>query len=71
MTDQCESIGMATIQGDGAVVLLLRAEGPGTIVGDGQVTYRSSDPTYQEVLAHLGGLKPGQSKPVPPWNDNQ
>ena len=71
MTGQRENIGTATMQGDGAIVLSLRAEGPGGIVGDGQVTYRPSDPRYQEVLAHLGGLKPGQSKPVPPWADNQ
>ena len=71
MTDLSESIGTATMRGDGAIILSLRAEGPGGIVGDGQVTYPRSHPKYQEVLAHLGGLKPGQSKPVPPWNDNQ
>ena len=62
---------MATMQADGAIVLYLRATGPGGIAGDGQVTYLPFDPRYQEVLAHLGGLKPGQSKPVPPWSDSQ
>jgi hypothetical protein len=28
-----------------------------------------SDPRYQEVLKHLGGLKPGDDKLVPPWPD--
>jgi len=71
MTDQRESIGMATMQVDGAIVLYLRATAAGGIVGDGQVTYFPLNPRYQEVLAHLGGLKPGQSKPVPPWSDSQ
>jgi len=71
VTDQLESIGMATMQGDGVIVLYLRATGPGGIVGDGQVTYFPTDPRYQEVLAHLGGLKPGESKAVPPWSDRQ
>ena len=54
---------------DGTIVLMLRAEGPGGIRGDGLVRYAPTDPKYQEVLKHLGGLKPGEEKPVPPWPD--
>jgi len=61
------SIGSATMEADGTLVLTLRAEGPGGIVGDSQFRYPKDHPQYGEVLRHLGGLKPGESKPVPPW----
>jgi len=59
------SIGMASMEPDGTLVLQLRAEGPG--VGDALLRYTKNDPHYQEVLKHIGGLRPGESKPVPPW----
>lgn len=61
------SIGSATMKEDGTIVLMLRAEGPGGMIGDALVTYTPDDPKYQETLDHLGGLKPGEEKPVPPW----
>ena len=61
------SIGQATMRADGAIILDLRATAPG-IHGDGRLVYPRAHPRYQEILKHLGGLKPGQSKPVPPWD---
>ncbi len=63
------SIGTATMQADGTIVLQLRAEdgAPAGTVGDAQLLYPPSHPKYQETLKHLNGLKPGESKPVPPW----
>ena len=63
------SIGAATMQADGTIVMQLRAEGPGPIIGDAQFVYPPSHPEYQSILEHLGGLAPGESKPVPPWPD--
>lgn len=63
------SIGSATMRSDGTIVLMLRAEGPDGIIGDSLVTYSPGDPYYKAVLEHLCGLKPGQSKQVPPWPD--
>ncbi len=60
-------IGMATMSSDGTVVLDLRADGAGGISGIGRLVYPPSHPQYREVLAHIGGLKPGEKKPVPPW----
>ena len=59
------SIGMAAMREDGTLVLDLR--GPGG--AEARVTYGTSDARYASVLAHLGGLVPGESKPVPPWPD--
>lgn len=53
---------------DGTLVLTLRAESGGA-VGDGQVTYRPGDPNYASVIDHLGGIKPGETKAVPAWDE--
>ncbi|MEJ7733152.1 MAG: hypothetical protein WKG00_28645 [Polyangiaceae bacterium] len=66
MADAGDSIGVATMDPDGTIVLQLRAESQGA-VGDAQLRYPRSHKDYQDVLSHLGGLKPGDSKPVPPW----
>ncbi len=62
-----ESIGTAKMLGDGTIVMNLRAQGPGGVVGDAQVRYPKTHPNYAEVLAHLGGMNPGEEKSVPPW----
>jgi hypothetical protein len=61
------SIGSATMQADGTIVMQLRAEGPGPMIGDAQFVYPPDHPEYQSILEHLGGLAPGETKPVPPW----
>jgi hypothetical protein len=63
------SIGAATMTPDGTITLRLRAAGPGGMIGEGNLTYRRGSPQYDEVLQHLGGLKPGETKPVPPWRN--
>ena len=64
-----ESIGVARMLPDGTIVLDLRAESPAGARGDGQLRYPKDSPQYQDVLKHLGGLQPGETKPVPPWPD--
>jgi hypothetical protein len=66
-SDAGASIGLATMEPDGTIVLKLRAEGPGRMMGEGLLRYPPSHKDYNEVLTHIGGLKPGESKPVPPW----
>ena len=63
------SIGVATMTNDGTITLRLRAEGAGGMTGEGNLTYKRGNPQYEEVLHHVGGLKPGETKPVPPWKD--
>ena len=53
---------------DGTIVLQLRATDPASVVmGDAQFEYPPGHPQYMDVLKHIGGLKPGEEKPVPPW----
>lgn len=64
-----ESIGVAIMEPDGTIVLDLRAEDPATGgVGEARFRYPPGHAQYDEVRAHVGGLEPGQSKPVPPWD---
>jgi hypothetical protein len=65
---QAEIIGEATMDKDGTVVVWLRASGPGGVTGHGALRYPPSHPEYANVLAHIGGLKPGEKKPFPPWS---
>jgi|GEM_PF-5980508 len=61
-----DSIGYAWMQNDLSVTMLLRFEHSG-ISGDSLLTFKPGDPQYDEVLRHLGGLNPGESKLVQPW----
>ena len=65
--DASASIGSASMDQARTIFLQLRAEGPNGEVGDAMFTYKPGDPKYQEIIDHVGGLAPGQSKPVPPW----
>ena len=62
------SIGSATMKPDGTIVLRLRAAQP-NMVGEALLEYHPGDPRYSETLKHLGGLRPGETKSVPPWPD--
>lgn len=66
-----KSIGSARMEDDGTLVLQLRAEPGGGAVGDGIVRYPPDHPKYNEILKHIGGLKKGEEKPVPPWPDEK
>jgi hypothetical protein len=66
--EQAKSIGSAKMLDDGTIVLDLRATGGGAL-GDARLTYAPGDPNYQGILRHLGGLRPGEQKQVPPWEN--
>jgi hypothetical protein len=61
-----KSIGSATMVQDGTLTLRLRSLPPGPIA-EGVFTYAPDDPAYRSTIDHLGGIGPGQTKPVPPW----
>jgi hypothetical protein len=62
------SIGMARMLEDGTI--LVGVPGPGS--GDraqAVLTLRPGDTQYQPLFEHVGGLKAGETKPIPPWPD--
>ncbi len=69
MRPERESIGQATMKPDGTLVLQLRAESEDGAVGDALFTYAPTDGDYASMVEHVGGVSPGESKPVPPFED--
>jgi hypothetical protein len=61
-------IGDAKMMEDGTIVMNLRRTGDGINVS-GTVKYLVNSPHYKEVLDHLGGMRPGETKLVPAWDD--
>jgi hypothetical protein len=60
--------GTATMLEDGTLALRLRLASDGTSVHD-ILTYKVGDRAYDNIVRHLGGLRPGESKPFNPWKD--
>jgi len=61
-----ESIGTAEMAADGTITLRLRSLSPNPIA-EGVLTYAPDDPQYEDIKKHLGGIAPGDTKPVKPW----
>jgi hypothetical protein len=60
--------GTAAMLNDGTISLHLRLTSDGKPF-DATVTYRVTDRAYDNVLRHLGGLRPGETKELRPWKD--
>jgi hypothetical protein len=56
-------IGRARMSADKTITLDL------FVPASSQVRYEPSHPQYRSVLEHIGGLTPGEEKPVPAWPD--
>ncbi len=65
--DVAETIGTASEEADGTLVLSLRAIGPDGMVGDAMKRYPPSDPHYDAVRQHVGRIPRGGSVPVRPF----
>ena len=60
--------GTAVMQDDGTLSLHLRLTGDGKALND-TLIYKVNDRAYDNVLRHLGGLQPGETKQFRPWKD--
>ncbi len=60
--------GTATMLNDGTLSLRLRLNLDGT-AANSVLTYKVGDRAYDNILRHLGGLRPGEIKPFSPWKD--
>lgn len=61
-----DSIGTAEMANDGTITLHLRSLWPDPIA-EGELVYAPDDPQYEDIKQHLGGIAPGDKKPVKPW----
>lgn len=64
-----KSSGMATMQEDGSIRLVYRTVGATGLTADIVIKYKPKDEEYQKILNHVGGLRVGETKFVPPWPD--
>jgi hypothetical protein len=64
--DDIDSVGRAKMSSDGTITLQLRSLWPNPIA-ETELVYAPDDPQYEEIKHHLGGIVPGESKPVPPF----
>jgi hypothetical protein len=60
--------GTAIMQDDGTLTLHLRLTSDGKAVSD-TIVYKVSDRAYDNVLRHLGGMSPGDTRQFTPWKD--
>ena len=61
------SVGIATMQPDGSIAVRVRiARGSDQ---EAVLVLYPGDANYQRMIEHIGGLMPGESKPIPPWPD--
>ena len=65
--DANRSIGIVTMLPEGTLRLQLRAELQGGTVGDSVLLVKPGEKSYEETIRHVGGIKIGESKQVPPW----
>jgi hypothetical protein len=54
------------MEADGTIVIDLHPDDSG-IRGIAQKRVKPTDADYEETLEHIGGLKPGEQKLMPPW----
>ncbi len=59
-------IGTAWMEADGTIILDLVARS-GARTGDGRLVYPPDYPDRGMIRRHLGGLRPGETRPVPPF----
>src|SRR5579864_4200509 len=62
------AIGVATMLQNGAILVGVRGPDAESSL-QGILMVEPGDSTYQQLIDHVGGLKPGETKPIPPWPD--
>jgi hypothetical protein len=61
-----QTIGTIAMAHDKSIELRLRSLPPGPIA-ETLLRYKPGDAKYKQMIDHVGGLAPGETKLVPPW----
>jgi len=64
---QPENVGSAYMQPDGTLEMSLRTETNDGTIGEAFLVIPKGDPRYPGMVAHLGGIKPGEGRTIPPF----
>src|SRR6476660_8231355 len=67
-TATAKSIGMARMLADGTIMVGVPGPGSGERA-EAVLMLKPGDTQYKPLLDHVGGLKPGETKSIPPWPD--
>src|SRR5262245_10486893 len=62
------SVGVATMLNNGTILIGVGGNGPGERA-QAVLEIHPGDTNYQMIVDHVGGLKPGETKSIPPWPD--
>jgi hypothetical protein len=65
------AVGVCRMLTQEILVVDLRATDACGLVGDARLWVAGSDPRHGLFLRKVGGLAPGESKPVPPWPERR
>lgn len=63
-----QSVGVARMLADGTILVGVGGDDPGR--AQAVLEMHPGDTNYQMMIDHLGGLKPGETKSIPPWPDS-
>ena len=62
-----ENVGSAYMQPDGTLEMSLRTETQDGTIGEALLVVAKDDPRYADMVKHLGGIKPGEGRAIPPF----
>lgn len=61
------SVGSAKMEADGTLKLFFRTETEDGTIGEALTVVKPGEKHYDSIVAHLGGIGPGQGKSIPPF----
>jgi hypothetical protein len=62
-----DTVGIATMHADGTITMRLRSVQCNGSIAEGLMKVGRGQADYQSILDHIGGMKTGESKPIPAW----
>ena len=60
-------IGVATMLPDRSIQMQLRSVQCDGMIAESVMTVRPEEPSYADIVTHVGGLNPSEKKPIPAW----
>lgn len=60
-------VGSAYMTPDGTLEMRLRTETEDGTIGEAFLVIPPADPRYKDMVAHLGGIRPGEGRAIPPF----
>jgi hypothetical protein len=62
-----ENVGNAFMKSDGVLEMMLRTVARSGAIGETMMVVEPNDSRYKAMVAHLGGIKPGEARAIPPF----